>query len=85
VNPEGGKQARVHAVSPQIESGNVYLPLPSTTPWVDAFIEECAVFPNVPHDDQVDAMSQALLRLKKRSPMLMAPVSLLKRPAWEAS
>jgi predicted phage terminase large subunit-like protein len=85
VNPEGGKQARVHAVSPQIESGNVYLPLPSTTPWVDAFIEECAVFPNGPHDDQVDAMSQALLRLKKRSPMLMAPVSLLKRPAWEAS
>lgn len=85
VNPEGGKQARVHAVSPQIESGNVYLPVSSAAPWVDAFVEEAAVFPNGPHDDQVDAMSQALLRLKKRSPMLMAPVSLLKRPAWEAS
>lgn len=26
------------------------------------FIEECASFPNGAHDDQVDAMTQALLR-----------------------
>ena len=26
------------------------------------FIEECAQFPNGVHDDQVDAMTQALLR-----------------------
>ena len=26
------------------------------------FIEECAAFPNGAHDDQVDAMTQALLR-----------------------
>jgi len=31
-------------------------------PWVTDFIEECAAFPNGAHDDQVDAMTQALLR-----------------------
>jgi hypothetical protein len=31
-------------------------------PWVNEFIEECATFPNGAHDDQVDAMTQALLR-----------------------
>jgi phage terminase large subunit-like protein len=31
-------------------------------PWVNDFIEECAAFPNGAHDDQVDAMTQALLR-----------------------
>jgi phage terminase large subunit-like protein len=28
---------------------------------VSHFIEECAAFPNGAHDDQVDAMTQALL------------------------
>jgi predicted phage terminase large subunit-like protein len=40
----------------------VYLPHPSYAPWVTDFIEECAAFPNGAHDDQVDAMTQALLR-----------------------
>ena len=31
-------------------------------PWVNEFIEECIAFPNGAHDDQVDAMTQALLR-----------------------
>ena len=62
VNPEGGKVARAAAVSPLIEAGNVYLPHPQFTPWVTDFIEECAAFPNGAHDDQVDAMTQALLR-----------------------
>jgi len=60
VNPQGGKVARAYAVSPHIESGNVYLP--ADKPWVDEFIEECAVFPNGKHDDDVDAMTQALNR-----------------------
>jgi predicted phage terminase large subunit-like protein len=62
VNPEGGKIARAAAVSPLIEAGNVYLPHPLYAPWVTEFIEECAAFPNGAHDDQVDAMTQALLR-----------------------
>ena len=42
VNPDGGKIARAQAVSPQCESGNVYLPHPAVAPWVEDFIEECA-------------------------------------------
>jgi predicted phage terminase large subunit-like protein len=59
VNPEGGKVARVNAVSAYIESGNVFLP---RTSWIQDFVEEAASFPNGKHDDQVDAMSQALHR-----------------------
>ena len=62
VTPEGGKVARAAAVSPLIEAGNIYLPHPQYATWVDGFIEECAAFPNGAHDDQVDAMTQALLR-----------------------
>lgn len=62
VNPEGGKVARAAAVSPLLEAGNVYLPHPLYAPWVNDFIEECAAFPNGAHDDQVDAMTQVLLR-----------------------
>jgi predicted phage terminase large subunit-like protein len=60
VNPEGGKVARVNAVSAYIESGNVYLPRQAE--WVHDFVEEAASFPNGKHDDQVDALSQALNR-----------------------
>lgn len=62
VNPEGGKIARAAAVRPLIEAGNIYLPHPAWASWVSDFIEECAAFPNGAHDDQVDAMTQALLR-----------------------
>jgi predicted phage terminase large subunit-like protein len=63
VNPEGGKESRAHGVSAQIEAGNVYLPEPGTAPWVNELIEECAMFPQGAHDDQVDALTQALVRL----------------------
>lgn len=59
VNPEGGKVARVNAVSAYIEAGNVYLP---RSTWIHDFVEEAASFPNGKNDDQVDAMSQALHR-----------------------
>jgi len=67
VPPSGSKIARAQAVSPQCESGNVYLPHPAIAPWIDAFIEECAAFPNGRNDDQVDAMTQALNRMRKSS------------------
>jgi predicted phage terminase large subunit-like protein len=75
VNPEGGKVARLAAVSPMIESGNVYLPRPENCPWVTDYLLEFEYFPYGTHDDQVDATSQALLRLmrhRKRSGM--API-----------
>lgn len=64
VQPEGGKIARVSAVAPEIEAGNVWLP--SGKPWVQDFVEEAAAFPKGANDDQVDAMSQALNRLQYR-------------------
>ncbi len=66
IEPQGSKESRAWAVSPEVEAGNVYLPDPSIAPWVHDFIEECAAFPNGANDDQVDAMSQALMRLNKQ-------------------
>lgn len=64
VDPEGSKEARAFAVSPQIEAGNVYLPHPSLVPWVWGLIEECASFPAGSYADQVDALTQALHRME---------------------
>jgi predicted phage terminase large subunit-like protein len=61
VNPDGSKEARAYAVSPQVESGNVYLP--KNAPWVHDYIHEHSVFPNGKNDDQVDCTTQALRQL----------------------
>ena len=61
VHPRESKEARVSAVSLEIEAGNVYLPTDKTFTW--EFIDQCASFPNGKHDDMVDSMSQALNRL----------------------
>jgi len=70
VEPEGGKEARAHAVEPQIESGNVFIPeglIPAPQGYkptrTDTFIGEHRAFPNATNDDQVDALTQALKRL----------------------
>jgi len=61
VEPEGGKEARAHAVEPQVAGGNVYLP--DGAPWLEEWVDEFAVFPRGEHDDQVDALTQALVHL----------------------
>jgi predicted phage terminase large subunit-like protein len=63
VQVEGSKEARLHAVSPLIEAGNVFLPDPVLAPWIGDFVEELSQFPSAPHDDMVDACAQALSRL----------------------
>jgi predicted phage terminase large subunit-like protein len=63
VEPDGGKEARAAAVSPLVEAGNVWLPASELAPWADAVIEEAAGFPTAAHDDDVDALTQALNRL----------------------
>ena len=63
VQPEGGKEARAHAVSAFVEGHNVHL---VEAPWVNGFIEEAAQFPAGAHDDQVDAMTQALNYLSNK-------------------
>jgi len=73
VEPKGGKIARANAVSPEIESGNIYLPESKIAPWIEEFVEECSVFPNGKHDDMVDAMTQALERLAYHTTALKEP------------
>ena len=60
VEPDGGKEVRAAAVSPLWEAGNCYLPHPLWKPGIDDMIEEMVNFPNAPHDDEVDSMTQAL-------------------------
>jgi predicted phage terminase large subunit-like protein len=62
VEPDGSKESRVHSEAPEIESGNIYLPHPHFAPWVTSLINSAAAFPNAAHDDDVDAMTQALRR-----------------------
>ncbi len=66
VEPQGGKEARAQAVLPGIESGNVYLPHPAIAPWTMDYIEEWAAAPHGDYWDQIDATSQALIRLQQR-------------------
>lgn len=61
VNPQGGKVARVNAISDYIQAGNVWIP--KNEPWVNEFVEEFAAFPRGKNDDDVDSASQALNKL----------------------
>lgn len=63
VEPQGGKEARAASVSPLIEAGNVFLPDVRLAPWLGDFLTELRQFPYGKHDDQVDALTQALTRM----------------------
>ncbi|WBL18507.1 phage terminase large subunit [Citricoccus sp. NR2] len=64
VEPEGGKVARGHAVSPFFYSGNVHLPNAALVPNVSDLREEMFNFGSGGgHDDTVDAMTQAINQL----------------------
>lgn len=62
-----GKVARAQMVTPEIESGNVFLPHPSDpgNEWVNDYLNELRNFPNDTSDDQVDATTQALVFLRQ--------------------
>ena len=80
VEPFGSKSARAYAVSPYWESLNVWLPAPSIAPFaMDTFEQELLQFPVVSHDDQVDAMTQALQRMFDKRPLTIDPAILKPR------
>lgn len=54
----GDKVARARASTPQLEGGNVYIPLHAR--WKDEYMNEHALFPNGTNDDAVDQQSQFL-------------------------
>jgi predicted phage terminase large subunit-like protein len=68
IPPRGTKIARAESVSGLCEAGKVRLP--KDAPWIDVFIEEFLRFPAGRHDDQVDATSLALSRLRGRVGMV---------------
>ena len=57
------KHVRVNSVSPLFESGKVWAPLHEH--FAQEVIEECASFPHGDHDDYVDSMTQALMRIRQ--------------------
>jgi predicted phage terminase large subunit-like protein len=61
----GGKDARIHAASPDFEAGNVWIP--TDAPWVADYIEECVTYPAGAHDDALDMSSYAVNYLSESS------------------
>lgn len=66
VKPEGGKEARANAVTPLFSEGLVYLPAVEAS---YALIAQAEAFPFDVHDDQVDALTQALVHAQSSSGM----------------
>jgi predicted phage terminase large subunit-like protein len=62
-NPaRGDKSVRARTyIAPEAESGHVRFPADAT--WLPALMDELAAFPEAAHNDQVDAMSQALQKI----------------------
>lgn len=56
------KIARVNAISDMFSSGQVWFP---ETWWASEVVEELIAFPNSEHDDDVDACTLALMRIRK--------------------
>lgn len=65
IKPIGDKVMRMRLQLAAIEGGLVHLP--AGAPWREDFLQETAAFPNGAHDDQVDALSQALGWITERS------------------
>lgn len=72
VPPTGDKATRATPAAAQAEAGNLSILVtgdPAQDAWIEPFLAEVTMFPGAAHDDQVDAMSDALneLAMKKGS------------------
>lgn len=74
VEPEGGKEARASAVAPLIEAGNVHVKDTDMS-----LVDEACNFPNSDHDDEVDAMTQALNKLRQ----IVAKIKIIEEDKWD--
>jgi len=69
INPKTSKEARARSVTPECQSGNVYLPHPRDpgNAWVlQHLLPELRDFPSAKNDDQVDTLTQALTEFRER-------------------
>ena len=57
------KHVRVNAIAPLFESGKIWAP--KHEHFAQEVIEECASFPYGDHDDYVDSMTQAIMRVRQ--------------------
>jgi predicted phage terminase large subunit-like protein len=64
VKVDKDKETRASAVTGYFEAGKVLFPQPETAKWVADLEDELASFPGGLHDDCVDAISQALNRMR---------------------
>lgn len=62
--PKLDKVTRFASITPQIEAGRLLLP--ERASWLAEFEQELCSFPDSPHDDQVDALSQYLNWIRER-------------------
>jgi len=60
VNPLGGKESRLQSVLPYLVSN---VKLPRNKDFVQSMLQEWYAFPNGAHDDDVDAMTQAISQM----------------------
>jgi predicted phage terminase large subunit-like protein len=69
--PVKDKVMRLHAQTPRIESGFVYLPQEAS--WLQEYLHELTTFPGAKYDDQADSTSQALawMTMKIREPAIL--------------
>lgn len=75
-SPEtGSKETRASPVASQAEVGNLAI---VDGPWRRTLMEELAGFPNVTHDDQVDALSRAFGMLVDMPALRINPDALLR-------
>ncbi len=60
ISPEGDKRSRMYAQTAKLEAG--YVLIPEQASWLQDFQDEILRFSDGRHDDQVDSMSQYLVR-----------------------
>lgn len=72
IDPRGlDKETRLRTETPIIEAGQ--LRLPADAPWVAAWLAELTTFPNSPHKDQADSLSQALKYVREHPARVNIP------------
>lgn len=66
VRPSGDKATRAMPAAAQAEAGNIYILRtgnPDLDAWIEPFLDEVCLFPAGAHDDQVDALADAVNEL----------------------
>lgn len=84
IKPRGDKESRVARAGLEIERSRLLLP--RGAPFLPLFEREILHFPNVPFDDQVDALAQALIFISERSLVSnIVPIVLSRVSPWLSS